>query len=235
MIRCLHGFLGSGADFAPFVPALARTGFGAIDTPDLFATPRPPSSLAEAGAAFAAGIDGDVLIGYSLGGRLALHALLAAPHAWRAAVIVAAHPGLADADARAARRRVDEAWARRFESESWPTLLDAWNRQPVFGGRPAPVRDEHAIDRAALASALRDWSLGAQAPLLDRLDTIPCPVLWIVGGDDYPFHRLGERAIARLPRGELVAIPGAAHRVLADAPDRFIDETTDFLRRVRGD
>ncbi len=235
MIRCLHGFLGSGHDFAPFVDALERTGFGGVDAPDLFAAPREPSSLADAGAALARDAVGDVVIGYSLGGRLALHALLAAPRAWRAAVIVAAHPGLADPEARATRRRDDEAWARRFESAPWPALIDAWNERAVFGARRPPTRDEHRFDRGALASGLRAWSLGAQAPLLDRLATIPCPVLWIVGGDDYPFRTLGEQAVTRLPRGEFVTIPGAAHRVLVDAPDRFADETTEFLRRVRGD
>ncbi len=64
------------------------------------------------------------LLGYSMGGRLALHALLEDPSPWECAVIVSAHPGLKDAEER--RKRL-AAWLSRFQNEPFQTVLRDWN------------------------------------------------------------------------------------------------------------
>jgi 2-succinyl-6-hydroxy-2,4-cyclohexadiene-1-carboxylate synthase len=153
-------------------------------------------------------------VGYSLGGRLALHALLAPGAAWHAAVIVSAHPGLDADEARARRLAEDEHWARRFARDPWEPLLADWNARPVFGGQAPPSdRFEEAYDRPALAAALRHWSLGAQESLLDRLAGVRRRVLWIAGQHDAPYVALGAAAVRALPRGELRVAPATGHRV----------------------
>src|SRR5258706_16250784 len=114
VITALHGFLGQGSDW----DFLRDAGF-AVDTPPLDAIPS----------------HGDVLLGYSLGGRLALQALLGGAHYGRA-IVVSAGLGIEDETARAARRAADEVWARRFEHDDWPMLMRDWNAQPVFRGHP---------------------------------------------------------------------------------------------------
>jgi len=241
VIWCLHGFLGLGADWDALRAACAAAGHPAIRTPSLFA-PRGVAvpargSLTEWGAAFAAHVAAadptPIVIGYSLGGRLALHALLARPALWRGAVIVSAHLGLADAAARAARRAHDAAWARRFRDDAWDRVLADWDARDVFGGRPQrQPRPEAAYDRTALAAALEDWSLGTQPPLTDRLDAIPCPVLWVTGADDPRYVAQGDAAVHALPRGALRAAPGAGHRVPWEAERWFADEVVGFLKTV---
>ena len=110
-----------------------------------------------------------VLLGYSLGGRLALHTLLDAafihPGLWDAAVIVSAHPGLSvgSANERSLRIAADERWAERFERDPWPRLVNDWGAQPVFCGKPWPLaRHERDFDRDELRSALSSWSLGGR-------------------------------------------------------------------------
>ena len=75
-----------------------------------------------------------MLLGYSLGGRLALHALLHAPELWAGALVVGADTGLADPKEREARVRWDAAWAERFLNEPWEDVLRDWDAQAVFGG-----------------------------------------------------------------------------------------------------
>jgi 2-succinyl-6-hydroxy-2,4-cyclohexadiene-1-carboxylate synthase len=221
VIWCLHGFLGRGADWTALRAAGAAAGLPPVHTPDLFAhEPFGPraGSLAAWGAWLAAHVaerdPEPVLVGYSLGGRLALHALLAPAAAWRAAVIVSAHPGLDSEEARAQRREEDERWARRFARDPWTAVLADWDARDVFGGAPAPAqRPEGAYDRPALAAALRHWSLGAQEPLTGRLGAIRRRVLWIAGQRDRHYVALGGSAVRALPRGELRVAPDAGHRV----------------------
>lgn len=241
MIWCLHGFLGLGADWDALRAACAAAGHQDVRTPSLFAPQRGDvptrGPLVAWGAAFAAHVaaadPAPIVIGYSLGGRLALHALLARPALWRGAVLVSAHLGLADAAARAARRRDDAAWARRFRDDPWARVLADWDARDVFGGRPQrPPRPEPAYDRAALAAALEDWSLGTQAPLADRLGAIPCPVLWVAGADDPRYVAQGKAAVNALPRGALRIATGARHRVPWEAERWFGDEVVGFLKTV---
>ncbi len=171
-----------------------------------------------------------VLIGYSMGARLALHALLDGGP-WDAAVLVAPHPGLESDVERAARRQSDAAWAGRALSGDWREFLARWNAQPLLAdsGRLPPVSD---LRRREIARSFIDWSLGAQEPLWQRLAEIRCPVLWCAGERDAKFRAVAERALPLLPRGELWVAPGAGHRVPWDAPEAFAAKVGEFLERV---
>lgn len=193
VLTCLHGFLGLPRDWD-----FLRGDFE-IATPPLDAIPTR----------------GDVLVGYSLGGRLALHALLAGA-TYQRAVIVSARVTAPDAK----RRERDDEWARRFESDDWPPLMRDWNTQPIFGGR-AIAREERDFDRAALARALREWSPAAMPPLIGRLHEIEIPVLWIAGAEDVIYVDEGRRAVEKLPRAALNVVDGAAHRVPWERPREF--------------
>lgn len=237
MIHCLPGFLGRGADFSPFEARLSATGVGGVVLHDLFSGPPLGGSLEEWGRNFADGVPADsaaALLGYSLGGRLALHALLARPDLWRIAVVVSAHTGLSSAQECHDRLTDDRAWADRFRSDPWEQVLARWNARPVFGERTPPERAKQEFAREALVAGLTDWSLGAQEDLLPRLEEIRCPVLWVVGESDARFREIGARAVDRLPRGRLAVIPNAAHRVHVDAPDRFAEVVVDFLQEGVG-
>src|SRR3954466_8396894 len=121
---------------------------------------------------------GDILLGYSLGGRLALQALLNGAD-YQRAILVSTGLGIEDEDARAARRASDEAWAQRFESEDFDSVMADWNAQPVLAG-PALTRTRDDYD----PRALREWSSGALPPVASRLHELTIPTLWIAGARD---------------------------------------------------
>lgn len=196
MITCLHGFLGLPSDWN----FLRDAGF-AIETPALDSIPR----------------EGDVLLGYSLGGRLALQALLGGAK-YRQLVIVSARVS----NAEPARREWDERWAQRFETEEWSSLMTAWNAQPLFLGR-SMTRNEHDFDRSALARMIREWSPAVLPSVVSRLPEITIPVLYIAGELDTKYVGEGMRAVALLPNAEMWVCPGAAHRVPWEQPARFIE------------
>jgi 2-succinyl-6-hydroxy-2,4-cyclohexadiene-1-carboxylate synthase len=163
---------------------------------------------------------GDILLGYSMGGRLALNALLNGARYGRA-VIVSAGLGVEGEAERAARRAADEEWAVRFERDEWTSLLRDWNAQPVFGGHFHARREEDIV-RSDLARALREWSPGTLPPVAQRLHEIEIPVLWIAGDRDHKYVAEAQRGVSLLPQGELWICPDAGHRVPWEQPELFV-------------
>jgi 2-succinyl-6-hydroxy-2,4-cyclohexadiene-1-carboxylate synthase len=170
---------------------------------------------------------GDTLLGYSLGGRLALHALLGGTD-FKRAVIVSAGLGIEGDEARATRRASDEAWARRFESETWEDVVRDWNAQPLFAGRDLP-RDEADFDRHALAAALGDWSPAVLPSIASRLHELRLPMLFVAGELDAKYVAEARHAAELVSGAELWVAPGAAHRVPWDAPQAFIERLHAFI------
>ncbi len=156
---------------------------------------------------------GELLLGYSMGGRLALRLL--EHERFRKAAIISA--GINAHDPR--RRARDEEWARRFESEAWSSLMRSWNAQEVFGGHDA-LRREQDFDRVELARQLREQSPAVLPP--PNLETIETPILWIAGERDTRYAGIARRAVARLPHAELWICPDAGHRVPWEQPDALV-------------
>ncbi|HUR79396.1 MAG TPA: alpha/beta fold hydrolase [Thermoanaerobaculia bacterium] len=165
-------------------------------------------------------VEGEVLFGYSMGGRMALDLLQR--RRYDKAVIVSA--GLNAPDP--ARRARDEEWARRFETEEWSSLMRAWTAQDVFSGHVLERREED-YERDELALELRNLSPAVLAP--PRLELIETPVLWIAGERDRKYVEIGRQAVARLPHAELWICPDAGHRVPWEQPRLLVERLRSFL------
>jgi 2-succinyl-6-hydroxy-2,4-cyclohexadiene-1-carboxylate synthase len=237
---CLHGAVGMAADWRGFAKNLAGAGIGsrAVDLwRFLDCCPMPLTDFGKTLNAEASGEvfrgSGRALLGYSMGGRMALHALLEKDHPWQAAVIVSAHPGLELEQDRAARRSADTEWATRALTGNWQEFLTSWNAQSILAN--APLRDPQTsgsliMRRREIARSFVDWSLGAQAPLWDRLGEISIPVLWIAGENDAKFLTFANRAVSLMPAATLATAPGAGHRVPWEADSWFAGQVARFLK-----
>jgi len=234
---CLHGALGEAADWRGLAERLAGRG-RVVRSVDLWRfLACSPMGLDQFGRALneearAAGGEGGVLLGYSMGGRLALHALLdRPPGVWAAAVIVSAHPGIENGRQRAQRRAADADWAAQALRGDWGEMLNEWNAQAVLADGPAPDRAGLVQRRQMVARSFIDWSLGAQEPLWARLGEIEVPVLWVAGRRDGKFVELAERAAGLLPDAELWLAGGAGHRVPWQADEAFASRVVEFLEQ----
>ena len=164
-----------------------------------------------------------VLVGYSMGGRLALHALLADPGMWARAVLVSAHTGLAIPEERETRLTNDRVWAEKVRELPWEGFLAEWNAQPVFEGTMGALAGRADLEtrRAAVATAFDEWSLGRQDDLLPALGRLDFPVTWVVGERDVRFVSIARTAVENLPQGRLEIVSDAGHRVPWDQPECF--------------
>ena len=224
-IYALHGFLGRPSDW-DFLS------FSDLVTPDLFVSEITPfwtwaqtfnEQVNQDGA------EKRMLVGYSLGGRLAMHVILQNPALWDKAVIISAHPGLKRAQERQVRKQKDAVWAERFLHDSWGKVMGDWNAQPVFKEQNhALERYESNYPRKVLSKALDVWSLGNQEDLRRPLGLFSNPIQWIVGGQDKKYSSLLKDLKFTNMLSKISVIPQAGHRVLWESPQNIRDAMHHF-------
>jgi 2-succinyl-6-hydroxy-2,4-cyclohexadiene-1-carboxylate synthase len=174
----------------------------------------------------------EVLVGYSLGGRLALHALQANPSRFDGAVIISSNLGMPEGSgSRPARFEQDQKLAKRFESDPWELLLEDWNSNPLFGGCSVK-REEKNFKRAGLANALRSYSLGAQADFRPLLKDFKMPLLWVAGGKDSFYAEMANQASQLSDRGSLWISHSSSHRVPWQDPEGLIKAILEMERNL---
>lgn len=153
------------------------------------------------------------LCGYSMGGRVALHVALAAPERVSRLVVIAADPGIEDPAERAARLAADERLAQRLEAEPFEQWIDSWRTQPLFAADPPEVgelarADQRRNEPLALAAVMRGLSVGAMAPLWERLGELRMPLLFVAGTRDEKFLAIGRRVAEQAPNARLLVLEG---------------------------
>lgn len=230
MIYALHGAVGSATDWKLFAKEmkLEKQAVACVDLWQFLAC--CPMPLAKFGAAFNHEVHAKepILLGYSMGGRLALHALLDRPCKWEKAIIVSADTGMEESQ-RGERLGRDAEWAAKALKMEWDGFLNEWNQQSVLSGTAMPARSELVSRRESIARSFIDWSVATQDNLLPRLKEITCPVLWIVGEDDHRFRQIAEHAVNTLQQGQLKVIKGCGHRVPWEQPEIFSATVKEFL------
>jgi 2-succinyl-6-hydroxy-2,4-cyclohexadiene-1-carboxylate synthase len=226
MIHCLHGAVGSHRDWDIFRDQLGHE-ITALDLWSLFQDATP--SLEEAGTLISdRAAPGDIIIGYSMGGRLALHALLATPEKWRAAVIISAHPGMTRGHE---DRLVSDACWGRLADRDWEYFLTKWNAQSIL--TPSSGLHQASLqDKPSVALSFKNWSLGTQKDLLPQLKKITCPVLWVSGKEDQKFTQLGVQATASIPIARHEIVSHCGHRVPWEQPGKFSLCVRSFLTSI---
>lgn len=173
------------------------------------------------------------LMGYSLGGRLALHSLLNAPQSWDAAIIISAHSGLKTESERNKRRLRDQKWADRFLAEDWQKLMHAWNSQKLFKGSSFSfARLEKNFQRFFLAEALSHASLGSQEDLKDQIGHLPMPILWITGEYDQKFSEIAHNLNFSNPLSRHAILSNSGHRAPWEQPELFEQALQDFIAQL---
>ena len=245
----LHGFTGSHRSWDAVAPALASVGrCVAVDLPGHgdsdFEADAGAYSMEITSTALESGLDAlcaspATLIGYSMGGRLALYFALTRPERVRRLVLESASPGLATEAEREARRRSDEALARFALDHGIEAFVDRWESVPTLWTEqrlPAHTRTCLRQERlrcapAGLAASLRGMGTGRQPWLGDRLDSAPMPVLLIAGKDDPKFVEIAQSMSRCLPDATLAIIPGAGHNVHLECEEEFVRLVGRFVSR----
>jgi 2-succinyl-6-hydroxy-2,4-cyclohexadiene-1-carboxylate synthase len=242
-VMALHGFTGSGADFEPLAACLGRPllapdlpGHGATEGPSSFGL---QDTLALLGGWLDAGglTPPPVLLGYSLGARLALHLALARPERFAGLILIGATPGLEDATTRAERRASDEALADQIEAEGVAWFTDWWAARPVIESQSrievatrASMRARRLANRAqGLAASLRGLGTGALPARWADLPSVRLPTLLVTGAEDAKFGAIAAAMADRLPQAERLVVSEAGHCAHLERPAETAAGVKRFL------
>jgi 2-succinyl-6-hydroxy-2,4-cyclohexadiene-1-carboxylate synthase len=239
----LHGFMGDLRDWDEIVPDFEQVahcvrvdlpGHGGSLSNDLdFTMLWTATALVE--LLDDLGINTFSVVGYSMGGRLALYMAVMFAMRVDVAVVESGSPGIALETERAQRRERDEALARRLETEDFDPFLRDWYAQPLFDtlrkdpDRFAPLlarRREN--DPHGLAHSLRGVGTGAQPSLWDDLATITLPLHLVVGEHDAKFSGIANGIAARTKTARIHVIADAGHNVHFEKPREY----TELLRQI---
>jgi 2-succinyl-6-hydroxy-2,4-cyclohexadiene-1-carboxylate synthase len=247
-VLLLHGFTGSLRTWDDLAPALAADhhviavdllGHGDSDAP------REPSRYGlESAANDLTGlldqwrIERCAVIGYSMGGRLALGFAVHHPDRAVALLLESATAGIADATERSARRASDDRLAGTIEQDGLESFVNTWERLPLFASQarlPRARRDAIRRERLrqrdiGLANSLRGFGQGVQPTLHSQLGAVGCPVLLVVGGDDAKFRAIAVDLAGRIFNARVEVVPEAGHAAHLEQPERFASLARTFLQ-----
>lgn len=178
-----------------------------------------------------------LLLGYSMGGRMALRYLARYGTAKAGGLIlIGASAGINDAAERRERRRADHALADRIEAEGVDAFMRYWNSLPLIASQRTsplfePLQALRRHNRAdGLANSLRGIGTGALAPLHARLPAIRIPCLLLTGEQDEKFTTIARELARSLPTAQHVCIAKAGHSPHWEAPQATADAIRHWVR-----
>lgn len=180
------------------------------------------------------------LVGYSMGGRAAVHLACSAPGRIGSLTLVGASAGIADPKERRERLAQDEELASLLEREGIEAFVARWEALPLFESQrrlPEEVlsrtrRMRLAQDPRALAAALRAFGTGSLEPLYDRIADLPMRVLLVAGEEDAKFVAIARSLALAMPRARAEVVPHAGHSVPLERPEAFAGLLESFLSRA---
>ena len=234
----LHGFTGSSENWEPFVSSWKR--YFQVIAPDLIGhgkTEAPTEmnryAMEQAADDLAAlldqlAIDQAHVLGYSMGGRLALAFAVHHPNRIQSLQLESSSPGLKSDSERRERIERDEALAKRIEQGGVEAFVEEWEKVPLFATQSKNDREKLRKQRKenremGLGGSLRGMGTGAQTPLWKALEKVTAPVHLVVGELDLKFRRIAEDMKKSLPHAQLTMVSGAGHAVHVEQ-SRFFDK-----------
>ncbi len=197
----LHGFLGDPSDWDAVISFLPKFHCIPISLPGHGKTP-----FATDFTTWMPNIRSFHLVGYSLGGRLALQYAKLFPERIASLTLASSHLGLKNEEEKKKRLQVDEQWAEKLRTLSLKEFLSLWYEQPLFGHFKPDLSKRLEHDPQQLALALLHFSLAKQSYIE------PKNALILVGEKDQRYRDL-------FPHANI--IPNAAHMIHLENPLAF--------------
>jgi 2-succinyl-6-hydroxy-2,4-cyclohexadiene-1-carboxylate synthase len=179
----------------------------------------------------------DFLVGYSLGGRLALRAALRSPSAYRGVVIVGATAGIEEGPMRVQRAEADEKLASWMEAMPIEDIVALWERQPLFADQSETLVDEQrpgrlSHDPRSLALLLRTAGQGTLDPVWHELRSLKVPLLAIAGARDDGYSAAAKRIASTAPDARAAIVEEAGHAPQLQQPAAVAELITEFLEQA---
>lgn len=249
LIVALHGFTGAGVTMIPLLegirngrPAVAvdLVGHGESDSPEYLDAYSMASVVDQVLSIIGPRNPETVhLVGYSMGGRVALSMAARAPWYFASITSLSATPGLDDPVERAARHDADLALAAHVEDLGVDAFIDEWLQKPLFSSyvagldgeaRACTVEVRTANSPHGLANSLRGTGTGAMPPVWNGLANLRSPLLAVAGALDSTYVQIANDMTEAVPSGQVSIIADAGHVVHEEKLDDISSLVATFLQ-----
>jgi 2-succinyl-6-hydroxy-2,4-cyclohexadiene-1-carboxylate synthase len=241
----VHGFAQSHYSWDYLLPFLApHFQIVLVDLPGFGKTPLPENpdmTIEQMSSAFVemltkATSNQVYLCGYSMGGRVALHALLSAPEKFKAAILIGASPGILHEAEREQRKQADHELAQNIREQGIAWFAAYWSTLPIFESQiKLPIDRQNAIlnerltcNPAGLIFALENFGTGEQAYLMSQMRELDVPLLLLAGAQDHKF-RESNKLIALITDAVVEEIPAAGHAAHIENPEAVAKAMLEFI------
>jgi 2-succinyl-6-hydroxy-2,4-cyclohexadiene-1-carboxylate synthase len=247
----LHGFTGSKETWQPFYDQWkARNQLISIDLigHGETASPSDTAKYTVESAAFDLSVllnelqlEKVHLLGYSMGGRLALSFAAMFPEKVGKLILESASPGLKTEREQNARKQQDEALADQIVQHGIPWFVDRWENIPMFESQKQlpthlqkTIREQRLKNSPlGLANSLRGMGTGVQPSWWEHLSTLSMPTLLIAGEKDEKFCGMAEEMLKRLPNAVYKRILGAGHAIHVEQREIFGKIVSGFIHEEK--
>ena len=251
VIIFLHGFTGSTSTWTDVrshlkgsyrTVAVDLTGHGKTSIPEDPIRYSMEEQVADLDALFTElRLESFALVGYSMGGRIALGYTIHYPDKVEALILESASPGLASEDDRNVRKTSDRVLAQKIIENGLQSFVNSWEDIPLFESQkrlPLKQRDKIRQERLqqsekGLANSLLGIGTGSQPSYWDALQTINKPVLLITGELDQKFVSIGLEMKKHASSWEQTVVSDAGHAIHVEKPQLFATMIKDYITRVR--
>lgn len=246
----LHGFMGSALDFesvasrfasSRYVLAIDFLGHAKSSSPQDPKRYRIEHIVQDIAAILSDyGIYRTDVVGYSMGGRVALAFATKWATKVRALVLESASPGLATQSLRITRREADEKLAQRMWAYGLPFFVEEWEKLLLFESqthlsgdiaeRQRRVRLSHTI--TGLTGSLCGLGTGVQPSYWSMLAQVHPSVLLITGQLDAKFTAIAHEMLPLFKYATWKSIEGVGHNTHLENPNAFFHHVNYFLAQV---
>jgi 2-succinyl-6-hydroxy-2,4-cyclohexadiene-1-carboxylate synthase len=235
--------MGTGEDWLPIIENLQQDFYCLLpDLPGHGATPLDATPGYESWSVSLRevlsdhGIERSCLVGYSLGGRLALCFTLTYPDLVSRLVLESANPGLSNPGERQQRFAQDTALSVRILQEGLKSFVNFWYELPLFDSldRHPDLKAELSKKRTlqspkSMATVLQTLSPGRQPNLWSHLSELQVPTLLITGRLDHKYSVIIHDMSQVIPNTNLVLFKECGHNVHRECPTGYVEELRDWL------
>jgi len=181
-------------------------------------------------------IGNSIVVGYSMGGRLALYMAVHHSERFDRFVIESGSPGLRTKSERAERIASDERLVDSLINDDFGSFLTDWYSKPLFASMDKSSERfsqmmEHRgkCDIRGLVRSLQFLGTGVQPSLWNELVNVNSPILFVAGEQDAKVCLLAQEMAGLCPGGQVAIIDGAGHNAHFERPAQFAKQAAKFL------
>lgn len=241
----LHGFTGSSATWDEVITLLPSSveiltidlvGHGQTSKPTDFTRYYAEEQIEDLHELFQLlGWSHFTLVGYSMGGRLAL--AYAAKYSVDKLILESSSPGLVNEKERVTRKQADELLAERILSEGISAFVDFWEDIPLFHSQKSlSMEKQQAIrlerlagSEVGLSNSLKGFSTGIQPSYWGNLEVMKVATTIVTGDLDRKFYEIALEMKKLLPNSKHVHISNAGHAIHVENPELFATIVKDII------